>query len=151
MILLTKTHQTNINHLQNNETITKELDGEELVIDSSMVDIRVSNKEGYDVAMENNHFIILNTERTEELILEGIAREFVSKIQNLRKTSGFNVVDRITINYKGTEMFNKALSLFENYIKDETLAIEISFNDNVVEQLDINGEKVKVKIERIEM
>ena len=139
-----------IKKLQNNETITKELDGEDIVIDSSMVDIRVSNKEGYDVAMENNHFIILNTERTEELVLEGIAREFVSKIQNLRKTSGFNVVDRIKINYKGTEMFNKALSLFENYIKDETLAIEISERDNAVEELDINGEKVKVKIERIE-
>ena len=47
-------------------------------------------------------------------------------------------------------MFNKALSLFEDYIKDETLAIEISLSDDTVEELDINGEKVKVKIERIE-
>ena len=139
-----------INHLQNNETITKELDGEELVIDSSMVDIRVSNKEGYDVAMENNHFIILNTERTEELILEGIAREFVSKIQNLRKTSGFNVVDRITIDYEGSDKFKKSLSLFENYIKEETLALSIKEKNNLPNTLDINGEEVKVSIKKIE-
>ena len=124
------------------------MDGEELVIDSSMVDIRVSNKEGYDVAMENNHFIILNTERTEELILEGIAREFVSKIQNLRKSKNLDIADRIKLWYNADKEVEEAFVMFKEYIMDETLSVEFNKVDEELELFDINGHNVGIKIEK---
>ena len=63
-----------------------------------MVDIRIVAKDGFDVAMENNNFIILNTNLSKELIEEGISREFVSKIQNLRKLKEYDIADRIDLN-----------------------------------------------------
>ena len=64
--------------------------GEDLTITKDMVDIRIDSKEGFNVGMQNNKFIILNTELTKELIYEGYARELVSKVQNLRKTKEFD-------------------------------------------------------------
>ena len=64
-----------------------------------MVDIRVNSKEGYDTGVNNNLFIILNTTLTEDLINEGIARELISKVQQLRKNKNFNITDLDLDNY----------------------------------------------------
>ena len=85
--------------LQKNESIVMIIDDKKMEITSNMVDIRISSKEGFNVGMENNNFIILDTTLTEELILEGIAREFISKIQNLRKSNDFDIVDRIIVRF----------------------------------------------------
>ena len=92
----------------------------------------------------------MNTERTEELILEGIAREFVSKVQNLRKTKEFNVIDRINVYIKGDETFNKALDSFLEYIKNETLAIKVEEKENLTNKYDLNGHEVLIDIEKID-
>ena len=128
-----------INKLQNSNNITVMVDGEEFEISPDMADIRISAKEGFDVAMENNNFIILNTELTNELIEEGIAREFISKIQNMRKTKDYNIVDRITIYYSGdTEVVNTVNSLKE-FIMKETLATDIVEKSGLEESFDLNG------------
>ena len=137
-----------LNKLNNNETIEMILDGENYQITKDMVDIRILSKEGFNVGMENNEFIILNTERTEELILEGLAREFVSKVQNLRKTKDFNVVDRIAIYVNGDEEFNKSLQSFEEYIKKETLAVKVEKKENMTEKYDLNNQEVYIEIEK---
>lgn len=134
--------------LTNKETVSMVVGNENYEVDETYVDIRISSKEGFNVGMENNNFIILNTERTEELILEGIAREFVSKVQNLRKTLDFNVVDRISIFVSGDEEFNKALQKFKEYIQNETLAISITEKDGLEEKYDLNGHDVYIEIEK---
>lgn len=134
--------------LTNKETISMEIGNEHYAIDETYVDIRISSKEGFNVGMENNNFIILNTERTEELILEGIAREFVSKVQNMRKTLDLNVVDRISIFVNGDDVFNKALENFKDYIQNETLAVAIAVKENLVEKYDLNGHEVYIEIEK---
>ncbi len=139
-----------INKLNNNEIINMEIDSQNYEVTKEMVDIRISSKEGFNVGMENNNFIILNTERTEELILEGIAREFVSKVQNLRKTKEFNVIDRINVYIKGDETFNKALDSFLEYIKNETLAIKVEEKENLTNKYDLNGHEVLIDIEKID-
>ena len=63
------------------ETITIDFDGGRLDITPNMVDVKIESKEGFNVGMQNNKFIILNAELTEDLILEGLTRELVSKIQ----------------------------------------------------------------------
>lgn len=132
--------------LQNKESLEKNIGGENYTITSDMVDIRIIAKDGFDVAMENNNFVILNTERTEELILEGLAREFVSKVQNLRKTEEFEISDRITIEYHGTSKVDQAVEMFESYIKEETLATQIIKKDSISEEYDLNGEVTGLKV-----
>ena len=138
-----------ISKLQNNEKINITIDENSYEVTNEMVDIRISSKEGFNVGMENNNFIILNTNLTEELILEGIARELVSKIQNLRKNSGFEIMDRITIYYSGDDKFKEALEKHSEYIKNETLANEIIEKEDLEEIYDLNGHDVKLDVERI--
>lgn len=138
-----------ISSLENNEDITIFLDNEKYVIKKEMVDIRISSKDGFNVGMSNNQFIILNTSLTEDLILEGIARELVSKVQNLRKTSNFEITDRITIYYHGDDKFKEALCKHLDYIKNETLADDIIEKENLSENYDLNGHNVNLLVERL--
>lgn len=138
-----------INKLQNNETIPMVIDDTNYEIDLSMVDIRISSKEGFNVGTINNEFIILDTTLTDELIMEGIARETISKIQQLRKTNDFNVVDRIKVYYNGDNEFTDALNKNIEFIKNETLAKEFILDENLTESFDINDHNVKLKVERI--
>ena len=129
------------------ETITVDFDGGRLDITPNMVDIRIESKEGFNVGMQNNKFIILNTELTEDLIYEGLAREFVSKVQNLRKSSGLDISDRIKLYYDGDKDTNKAFEVFADYIMSETLAL-VYENKKAGEATDINGHEVFIKIEK---
>ena len=140
---------SDINKLQNNETIPMVIDDTNYEIDLSMVDIRISSKEGFNVGTINNEFIILDTTLTDELIMEGIARETISKIQQLRKTNDFNVVDRIKVYYNGDNEFTDALNKNIEFIKNETLAKEFILDENLTESFDINDHDVKLKVERI--
>ena len=141
---LNELSKEDISKLNNNEKLTFE----DKTIDKEMVEIRVSAKEGFNVGTINNLFIVLNTNLTADLINEGHAREFISKIQNLRKNNEFEVSDRIIINYEGNE-FDNVIIDYEDYIKNETLAVEINKSADTLEELDINGIKVKVKINKV--
>ena len=138
-----------INKLQNNEVINMEIDGTNYEVDKNMVDIRISSKEGFNVGTINNEFIILDTKLTEELVEEGIARETISKIQQLRKNNDFNVIDRIKVYYDADEEYEKALNNNLEFIKNETLALEFIKDTSDYETFDINDHKVKLKVEKI--
>lgn len=137
----------NLDLVLKGETITIDFDGGRLDITPDMVDVKFSSKEGFNVGMENNKFIILNTELTRDLILEGMAREFVSKVQNLRKTSGLEITDRINLTYQGDKDINEALDMFKDYIMEETLAVTFDVSDNG-EPTDINGHEVKIALKK---
>ena len=136
-----------IEQLLNDQEIKVEFDGSMLTITPDMVDIRIDSKEGFNVGMENNKFIILNTELTKELIYEGLAREFVSKVQNLRKTTGLDIADRIKLYYSGDDEVKEALEMFKDYVTKETLAIEFIYQENS-EHIDLNGHDATYAIEK---
>ena len=140
--------KSDIDLLLKNETITIDFMDERLDIIPDMVDIRIESKEGFNVGMENNKFIILNTELTRELLLEGLAREAVSKIQNLRKTVGLNIADRIKLYFNGDDEVKEAFVMFKKYIMDETLSVEFEEINSDLEIVDINGHNVGIKIEK---
>ncbi len=146
---LLKLTDEEISKLQNNEILTMIIGGEEKEIDLSMVDIRIDSKEGFNVGMLNNEFVILNTTLTSELINEGIARETVSKIQQLRKSEGFEIVDRIKVEYLSNDEYETSIKDFLEFIMSETLALEfVRVNDSLEEQ-DINGYKVGFKLTKV--
>ena len=135
-----------INKLQNNEVLKMTIDGKKYDVDINYVDIRTNSKEGFDVASDTNNFVILNTELTEELILEGIAREIVSKVQNLRKENKFDISDRIKLYYNSDKLVKKAIKEYEEFIKNETLSISIEENDKLKDEFDINGHNCYLKV-----
>jgi len=147
---LTKLSDSDISTLENNGTIKMEVDNEEVEVVPEMVEIRVSSKEGFNASHEGNHFIVLNTTLTDELIHEGIVREFISKVQNLRKTKDFEITDRITIYYSENNEFESAISNYIDVIKNETLATDLVKKELEVESSNLNGIEVKFDVERIE-
>ena len=131
------------------DSIHVEFMGEDLEITPSMVIISVSVREGYCSSNNGNVFVILNTELNEDLILEGLAREFVRKVQSLRKDNDYIITDRINVYYDGSDMLDKMILNYNEYIKNETLAVELIKDSSLVESYDMNGESVKVKTERV--
>ncbi len=146
---LTKLNYEDIKSIEQGNNITITIDNEVFDITSDMVDIRVSSKEGYNTQKDLNNFIILNTNLTDELINEGIARELISKVQNLRKQKDFDVADRIKLYYEKNEKLEEVLSSFNEMIKNETLSVELIEKNNIENEFDLNGLLVKVDVKRV--
>ncbi|HOP65836.1 MAG TPA: isoleucine--tRNA ligase [Bacilli bacterium] len=138
-----------ITKLQNNENIVLNLSGTDYEITKDMVEFKISSKEGYNAGMENDNFIILNTTLTDDLLNEGIARELVSKIQQIRKNIDLNVVDRIKIYYFGNDKIKEVFADYEEYIKKETLAKEIILKEDLTEAYNINENQVSLLVEKV--
>ncbi len=140
-----------VERLESGEKIVLNLDGEDTEIEKDYVLVTIESKEGFDVAMENNLFVILDTTLTPELINEGYAREFVSKIQQMRKNNGYEVLDNINIFYDGSDEIKEAIDEFEEFIKSETLAKSIErVIEEGLEKQDLNGQMTGIRLERIE-
>ena len=135
--------------LQNNEDITVNLSNEEFTVTNSMVDIRVESKEGFNASYEGDNFIILNTTLTEDLINEGLARETISKIQQIRKNNNFDIADRVVVSYEADKKYTLGIKDYLDFIKDETLALEFNEVNNLSDEYEINEYKVKFKVEKI--
>ena len=143
-----------INLLENTRILELEKTGKiDLIIDKKSItfnvdDFDISSKdiEGWLVANERNLTVALDITIDQELMEEGIAREIVSKIQNLRKSNGFEVTDRISLNFSGDFEIEKAINNNLEYIKSETLANAIQFNVQQEGGLEIFFDKLKTKI-----
>lgn len=133
----------------NEGPVKVEIGGEEFEVSKDYLDIRITAKEGFDVEIDGNVFVILDTEITEDLKDEGYAREFISKIQNLRKDSGFEVTDRINISYDADADLAKSLDKFAEDIKKETLADKLEQTNLDVNPIELNDKEIKISLERL--
>ena len=141
--------QDNISTLENGNTITLNISGNDIDITYDMLDIRINSKEGFNASNEGNNFIILNTTLTDELIDEGIVREFVSKVQQIRKTNDYEMMDNINIYYSHNDKFNKSIKNYIDFIKKETLAIDlIESDENYENTYDLNGIELGIRLEK---
>ena len=137
-----------IEKLNNKENILITLEDKQYEITPLMVDIRINAREGFNVSSDSKNFIILNTNLTDELINEGIARELISKVQQLRKNKDFNIIDRINITYDSNELNDKIKDFIE-FIKKETLCVNLINKSNNGELYNLNGIDTKIEIERV--
>lgn len=139
----------NINTLEKGNTITLNIGGNDIDITYDMLDIRINSKDGFNASNEGNNFIILNTTLTEELINEGIVREFISKVQQIRKTNNYEMMDNINIYYSHNDEFNKSITNYIDFIKKETLAIDlIESDENYKNTYDLNGIELGIRLEK---
>ncbi len=128
------------------------MDGESLSLLPEEVEVRIQAREGFAVASEGAYVAALVTELTQELIEEGLAREFVRRLQDLRKTADLEIADRIKVVYQASPALAQAVRAFADYIKSETLAIELTETANVHSWVQVedefDGEKVTIALER---
>jgi isoleucine--tRNA ligase len=146
---LTTLSDEDIATLNDNGSIKMEIDHEEVEVVPEMVEIRISSKEGFNASHEGNQFIVLNTTLTEELLHEGVVRELISKVQNLRKTKDFEITDRIHIFYQANDEFEEAIHDFKELIQEETLAVSMESKENSGEVYSLNGIYVQFDIEKV--
>ncbi|PKO16892.1 MAG: isoleucine--tRNA ligase [Chloroflexi bacterium HGW-Chloroflexi-10] len=129
------------------------VEGETVSILPEDVEVRATAKEGYAVAAEGAYLAALVTELTPELEMEGLAREFVRRVQDLRKTADFDIADRIRVLFQATPKLTGAVSAFAEYIKNETLALELRDALPPVDMpqvsSDFDGESVVLGVERL--
>ena len=121
---------------------------EDLDIDSSLVDIKSIAKEGMCACVEGDNLIILNTNLTKELILEGFAREIISKVQNLRKEKDFEIENRIKLYYNGDNEIEEVFTKYNDYIKKETLSTDIIKDEKLTNIFKVNDKDVYLDVER---
>ena len=103
-----------------------EASGETYTLDPSEIDVQTQNREGFFVEVDARKFVALSTELTHELVLEGLARELVNKIQNMRKDADFNVSDRIKLSLTdASPLVDEAFQAHREYILRETLTTAV--------------------------
>jgi isoleucyl-tRNA synthetase len=93
------------------------------------LNIQIEDISHYSSIYENNYVVSLDTILDKDLINEGMAREFVHNVQNIRKELGFNIEDRITIEFQTDDELTKAIEQFEKYISSETLSLSITHSN----------------------
>ena len=133
--------------LAQNAKLVLNLNGEDTDITEEMVSSSVSAKDGFDVALENGVCVILDTQVSEDLVSEGLARELISKVQQLRKAKNFEMMDRIKIYVDADEEVKKAIEKHNAYICSETLADAIETKSGL-EEADLNGHKTGIDVEK---
>ncbi|MBN1200434.1 MAG: isoleucine--tRNA ligase [Anaerolineae bacterium] len=115
------------------DTITVEVDGTSYDVTPEQCEVQQEAAAGYTVAEDYGYVAALSTELTIELIQEGLAREFVRRVQTLRKDADFDISDRIAVAYQASENLRGAIQAFTEYIQRETLA------DTLVEGPPVGG------------
>ncbi len=137
-----------IKKLQNGAKISLEIEGETLELTPEDVLLQRQEKEGLLVETDNRLTVALDTELNENLIQEGFAREFVNKVQNMRKEMDLDVMDRISISYQGSVVLNNALENFTDFVCLETLANQLQSGETQEGMVwDLNDETCKIKVE----
>ena len=138
--------QEQISELEANGSITVKAEGQDAVVELADVEVISEDIPGWLVSNEGNLTVALEIELTDELRQEGMARELINRIQNIRKDSGLDITDRITVVVSPNEQMSAAIENFGDYIKTQVLAntIDVADNDGIETEFDDFTLKVKV-------
>ena len=128
-----------------------EIEENQIELSSENLLVTMQGKDGFAFSGNGEIGVVIETEITPELREEGYLREILSKVQNMRKDSGFEVMDNINLYVSGNEMLEKVVKKYEDTIKHDTLAKNIYYNEANKQYVDtpINGENLKVFVELV--
>lgn len=141
--------QSKLLTLLNGKNLTIHVEGEEIELTPEDVQVERSVHEGIVAANEGVITIALETQLDEALLLEGLAREIVNKINTMRREANFAVTDRIRVQMQSTERVNVCFSEFKDYICGEILAEDFQFGPCTGIEWDLNGEPTVIAINRV--
>jgi isoleucyl-tRNA synthetase len=123
-----------------------------IVLSGEEIEIMTDDAPGYAFESDRGVAVVLNTELDDELLDEGFARELVNKIQNMRKTSGLEVTDRIRVTLDSTERVKSAARRHDEFIRSETLADRLEFagiESGEAREWNINGERTSISVVKV--
>ena len=147
---VTNMSQEQISQLEKNGNITLQVEGVDALIELADVEIFSEDVPGWTVANEGALTVALDVEVTDALRREGVAREIVKKIQAVRKESGFDITDRISVVVSGNEASDAAVEEFKEYICNQVLADNLVIgNVEEGEDIELDGYTIKVLVERV--
>ena len=138
--------QEAIAELEKNGAYTLNLDGAEAVIETSDVEIFSEDIPGWLVANEGKLTVALEVTITEELRREGIARELVNRIQNIRKSSGFEITDKIKITLSKNPQTDDAVNEYKDYICNQVLGTSLTLTDGVESGTELEFDDFKLYV-----
>ena len=138
--------QEQINEIEKNNEISLEISGNSIILTNEDVEISSQDIEGWLVANANGITVALDITITEELRKEGISRELVNRIQNIRKDSGFEVTDKVKVQMQKNSIIEEAVMANLEYIKAETLTESLDFVDELANGIDIEFDDLVTKI-----
>jgi len=134
--------------LLSGESVSVSVGGEEFEILPDEIEVRVEARSGLVVASEGAYLAALKTDLTPELVREGLAREFVRRVQDLRKQADFDIADRIYMYVSASQNLMDAIQDHKEYIMGETLALELKTGETPAEaasaDFEFDGEEAKV-------
>ncbi|KPK32493.1 MAG: isoleucyl-tRNA synthase [Chlamydiae bacterium SM23_39] len=145
---IVKFDQDKIKAVEKNNVVI-EIDNKKIEISPRDVEVKRVAKEGFIATSEDNLTIALDIQLTKDLILEGIAREIVNKINSMRKEHNFEVTDRIKVIFDTTDLVKKSFEKHKKYILGEILAVDVKFEKCVGTTLDLNGEITSIFIKKV--
>ncbi len=148
-VLINNLGENDVVFFEKNKQIKLLLDKKEITLTEEDVLLKTSSVPGWSVAGDNEITVALDTKITDALAGEGLAREFINRLQKLRKDSGYSVVDFIRVSVFCDEKLSLSLKENLDYIKSEVLASGVDFikiKPNICEEVEINGSKVYIAI-----
>ena len=139
-----------VDAFERGETVSFDIEGTEVVLNKDDVLTKPMQKEGFVAETEGEMTVVIDTNLTEELIAEGYVREVISKLQNMRKDAGFEVVDRIKVTYTASDKLAAVIEAGAEDIKKAVLAVELvpGAEGELVREWNINGEKATLGVAR---
>ena len=142
--------QDEINALEKAGTFTLTVEGQEAMIERADVEIISEDIPGWLVANEGRLTVALDITVTENLRKEGLARELVNRIQNLRKSSGYDITDKISVTVLSNDGMDEAIKDFNSYIANQVLAVSVEITDVISDatEMDFEDFKLSVRIEK---
>lgn len=135
-----------VKELKETGKVVLDIEGTSVELSEEDLLIETTKSEKYIASQGTDVTVVLDIELNDSLIEEGFVREFISKIQNLRKDSGFEVQNHIEMAYCGNDKLAEVIEKNKAQIADETLSDRIESKENEGTELDINGEKIKVSL-----
>lgn len=139
--------QEEISNFEKSGVYTLNIDGNDIMIEKGDVEILSEDIPGWLVANNGSITIALDVTITPELQKEGIAREFVNRIQNIRKSSGFEITDKICVKIENSENVKGAIESFGDYVASQVLANSIELVEKVANPIELDFDDFKVNIE----
>ena len=141
------------------ENVMLTLDGQAFEVTPDECQVLMKAPEGFAYAEEGGYMAVVNTQLSEDLVLEGLAREVIRRVQTMRKDADFDIADNIQLRYVAGERLSKAIEQFADYIQTETLAVTLEQAEpengyfarvfTADDQTDIDGEMLQLGVKRI--
>lgn len=137
-----------IARLGEEDKIVLNLGGEDTEVPGDLIEVRVTAKEGFAVGTDRGVFVILGTQLTPELISEGLARELISKVQQMRKQKNLEMMDNIHLRVNCDEEAKAAFEEHRDYIMKETLTLQLNYTADSLEEFKLNGHITGIAVEK---